>query len=117
MVWGRRRVFVVEAVQSALAATRHGTSRWSSCTTPPRPPRCWTPLREVAGDRLALVPFTEPFNFSRKMNLGVLHASGDRIVLLNDDVEAITDCWLEQLLGPARRTRRGPDRRQALLQQ
>ncbi len=44
-------------------------------------------LRELAGDRLVLVPYDEPFNFSEKMNLGVLHATGDRFVLLNDDVE------------------------------
>ena len=100
MVWGRRRVFVVEAVQSALAATRHADVEVVVVHDTSTPPEVLTALEEVAGDRLTLVPFTEPFNFSRKMNLGVLHATGDRIVLLNDDVEAITEGWLEQLLGP-----------------
>ena len=54
----------------------------------------------MAGDRLVLVPFDAPFNFSTKMNLGVSHASGDRVVFLNDDVEAISHGWLEQLVAP-----------------
>ena len=78
MVWGRRRVFVVEAVQSALAATRARGRRGGRGARHPTPPEVLTALEEVAGDRLTLVPFTEPFNFSRKMNLGVLHATGDR---------------------------------------
>jgi GT2 family glycosyltransferase len=39
------------------------------------------------------------FNFSRKVNLGAFHARGDRIVLLNDDTEIITEDWLEAMLG------------------
>jgi GT2 family glycosyltransferase len=34
------------------------------------------------------------------MNMGVIHATGDRIVLLNDDVEVISDRWLEELVAP-----------------
>ena len=66
----RRRVFVVEAVRSLLATTDHPTSRSSSCTTTPTPAAVLDELREVAGDRLTLVRFAEPFNYSRKMNLG-----------------------------------------------
>ena len=39
------------------------------------------------------------FNFSRKINLGVFHARGDRLVFLNDDTEIITPDWLEAMLG------------------
>jgi O-antigen biosynthesis protein len=99
MVWGRRRVFVVEAVRSVLAATHHENLEVVVVHDTPTPPDVLDSLREVAGEKLRLVPFDEPFNFSRKMNLGVLHTTGERIVLLNDDVEAITDGWLEQLLG------------------
>jgi len=34
------------------------------------------------------------------MNVGCLRASGDRLVFLNDDVEVISDGWLEQLVAP-----------------
>ncbi len=39
------------------------------------------------------------FNFSALMNLGVQHASGEYLVLLNNDTEIITPQWLEYMLG------------------
>ena len=57
-------------------------------------------MREIAGDKLVLVPYMEKFNFSKKMNLGVIASTGDRIVALNDDVQVISDHWLEELVAP-----------------
>ena len=34
------------------------------------------------------------------MNVGSLRATGDRLVFLNDDMEVISDGWLEQLVAP-----------------
>jgi glycosyltransferase involved in cell wall biosynthesis len=53
-------------------------------------------------DRLRLVPYREPFNFARKINLGALQARGDYLILLNDDTEVITPEWIESLLMFAR---------------
>jgi O-antigen biosynthesis protein len=44
------------------------------------------------------VPFTEPFNLTRKINLGASNAKGEQLLLLNDDVEVITPDWIESLL-------------------
>ena len=44
-----------------------------------------------------IVPFHEPFNFSRANNLGVEHATGEIIVLLNNDTEVISPDWIETL--------------------
>jgi GT2 family glycosyltransferase len=66
----------------------------------PTPPAVLDELRDIAGARLVLVPFREPFNYSRKVNFGVLASTGDRLVVLNDDVEVITPEWLDDLLGP-----------------
>jgi GT2 family glycosyltransferase len=100
MVWGARRVFVVDAVRSTLALTRHENLEFVIVHDAGTPSEVLDDLRRVAGDRLRLVPFAEPFNFSRKMNLGVLSSDGDRVVLLNDDVEARSEGWLEQLVAP-----------------
>ncbi|MBD3926647.1 glycosyltransferase [Nocardioides cavernae] len=100
VVHGESRVLVVEAVRSALARTDHDDVEVVVVHDAPTPAYVLDQLREVAGDRLVLVPFDAPFNFSTKMNLGVSHASGDRVVFLNDDVEAISDGWLEQLVAP-----------------
>jgi GT2 family glycosyltransferase len=45
-----------------------------------------------------IVPFPEPFNYSRANNLGVTKARGEYLVLLNNDTEVRTPGWLEELL-------------------
>jgi glycosyltransferase involved in cell wall biosynthesis len=101
LVWGVRRVFVVEAVRSLLAHTEHENLEVVVVYDEPTPDAVMAELRELLGDRLVPVLSTEKkFNFSRKMNLGVVRASGDRIVLLNDDVEVRSDRWLEELVAP-----------------
>jgi len=100
LVWGRRTTLVTGAVRSALAATRHQNLEVVIVYDTPTPPAVLDELRDLAGDRLVLVPYDDPFNYSRKMNLGVLASSGDRIVLLNDDVQVRSEGWLEELVAP-----------------
>lgn len=64
-------------------------------TTTPIPVR--ERLRELAGDRLRLVDFDRPFNFSEKINAGAVRAEGDHLLLLNDDIEVATTDWMERL--------------------
>ncbi len=52
----------------------------------------------VSIPRVRLVEGTEPFNFSSRINRGVLSTRGDYVVLLNDDTEAMTPDWVERLL-------------------
>jgi GT2 family glycosyltransferase len=99
LVWGRRRAMVVEAVRSAVGQTSHADLEVVVVYDEPTPPEVLDELRQIAGERLVLVPFSEKFNYSRKVNLGVLASSGDRIVVLNDDVELRTPEWLDELVG------------------
>lgn len=100
LIWGSRRVMVVEAVRSLLARTRHDNLEIVVVYDEPTPDEVLRELEALAGDKLVLVRFTRPFNYSEKMNVGCLRASGERLVFLNDDVEAISDGWLEQLVAP-----------------
>lgn len=100
MVWGVNKVFVLEAVRTVLEHTRHENLEIVVVHDPPTPPEVLEELRRMAGDKLVLVPFTQPFNYSRKMNVGVLHSTGERLVLLNDDVSVRSDSWLEDLVAP-----------------
>jgi glycosyltransferase involved in cell wall biosynthesis len=50
-----------------------------------------------------VVPFREPFNYSRINNFAVSQAEGDYVVLLNDDTEVISGGWLEAMLEHAQR--------------
>lgn len=100
LIFGQREPMVVRAVASALAMTEHENVEFVVVYDPPTPESVLEQLREVAGDRLVLVPFSKPFNFSEKMNVGCLHATGERLVFLNDDVEVISPRWLENLVAP-----------------
>ena len=51
------------------------------------------------GNRVKLVPFEKPFNFSEKCNFGAIHSSGKVLVFLNDDIEVIDSWWLDHLVG------------------
>jgi len=45
----------------------------------------------------------EPFNFSKKINVGVAASHGEHLLFLNDDVEALDGEWLEALLEHSQR--------------
>ena len=55
-------------------------------------------LGVLAGDRLRVVGYDRPFNFSDKINTGALAGRGEHILLLNDDIEVLTPSWLERLV-------------------
>ena len=59
--------------------------------------------KTLEGDRIRVVSVDIPFNYSRLNNEGVRHSRGDILVLLNDDIEVISDNWLEEMAGQARR--------------
>lgn len=100
LIWGARRIMVVDAVQSLLAKTDHDNVEIVVVYDDPTPQVVLDKLREVAGDKLVLERFTRKFNYSEKMNVGCLRATGERLVFLNDDVEVISQGWLEQLVAP-----------------
>ena len=54
-------------------------------------------LREIAGERLRLVSYDRPFNFSAKINAGAVRSEGEHLLLLNDDIEVVTPSWIERL--------------------
>lgn len=55
-------------------------------------------LRDLAGERLRLVPFSGPFDFSAKINLGAVRSEGKHLLLLNDDVEITVPNWIERMV-------------------
>lgn len=59
--------------------------------------------RRSADGRICLVEYSGDFNYSAVNNLGVSHAGGEYILLLNNDTEVITVNWLEELLMYAQR--------------
>lgn len=55
-------------------------------------------------EKIKIVEYKEQgFNYSRLNNFGVKNATGDYIVLLNNDTEIITGDWIEKMVGNCQR--------------
>jgi GT2 family glycosyltransferase len=63
-------------------------------------PAARTLLSDLARQPMVrVVPFPEPFNWSRAGNIGARHASAGRLLFLNDDTEMQTSGWDRILAG------------------
>lgn len=54
-------------------------------------------------ENINVIKWEKEFNYSAINNFGVKHATGEYILLLNNDVEVITENWLEEMLMHAQR--------------
>lgn len=54
-------------------------------------------------DRVKVLSYDKPFNFSEMNNYAASHARGDYLVLLNNDTEIINGTWMERMLQHAQR--------------
>lgn len=61
------------------------------------------PPQLPSGLPVRIVPYTEPFNYARSINLGAGEALGNYLLLLNDDTEVLRPGWLEAMLEQAQR--------------
>lgn len=62
------------------------------------------PLQRSRDGSIAVITYKGSFNYSAVNNLGVKHALGEYVLLLNNDTEVITVNWLEELLMYAQRS-------------
>lgn len=104
---GADRCMVVEAVRSVCELSTYRNFEFIIVIDDVAPSDTYSEIHAIAGDRVRFVPWSRPFSFSEKMNLGVLHARGEFIVLLNDDVEVISPEWIEAMLGLAQLPKAG----------
>ena len=65
------------------------------------PPAVVEAARQLAGPLLTVVHIEGAFNFSASCNLGAAQSTASHLLFLNDDVEAVTDGWLEAMAGLA----------------
>ncbi|MET0734975.1 MAG: glycosyltransferase [Microbacterium sp.] len=98
---GSDRVLVVEAIRGIVERSTYQNIEFVVVADRETPDDVVSALEELCGDRLRLVLWDAPFNFSAKMNRGAVAARGEYLLLLNDDVEVVTDDWIETLLGLA----------------
>jgi glycosyltransferase involved in cell wall biosynthesis len=101
LIDGRFRTLVTGAVRSIVERSTYTNFEVVAVLDRSTPPAVVVDLQALLGDRFTLVWYDRPFNFSDKVNVGVLAASGSYVVLLNDDTEVISPDWIEALLAPA----------------
>ncbi len=58
-------------------------------------------------NKVRFFDYPMPFNYSAINNFAVQYAKGDHLILLNNDIEIITDDWIEAMLEHSQRTEVG----------
>jgi len=100
-VAGSDRVLVAEAIRGIVERSTYRNLEFVVVCDRETPDAVVADLRDLCGDDLRIVLWDAPFNFSAKMNRGAAAATGEYLLLLNDDVEVVTDDWIESMLGLA----------------
>lgn len=57
----------------------------------------------ASGQRLCIAVWKDGFNYSKLNNFGATYAKGEYFVLLNNDIEIISEDWLEEMLANSQR--------------
>lgn len=60
-------------------------------------------INAIGGQKIRVLPYPHPFNFSAINNFAVSQANGEYLVLLNNDTAIIQENWLDELLNHALR--------------
>lgn len=100
-VGGRTRRLIDVTMRSFIDTTRQLQPEFVLVVDDDVPYDYVDPWQGELGDRLRIVATSPPFNFSAKVNAGIAAASGDVVAIMNDDMSAITDTWLDNLVAAA----------------
>jgi GT2 family glycosyltransferase len=95
---GQDAILVHHCVRSILETSTYDRYEIVCVANASTDPSTLEELRALAGERLRVVPYDQPFNFSAKINLGAAHSEGKHLLLLNDDMEIVTPDWIERMV-------------------
>jgi GT2 family glycosyltransferase len=98
VVRGEDTVLVLHCLKSILATSTYSDYEVVCVADEETDPSMLEELRALGGERLRVVAYDQPFNFSAKINLGAQHSSGEHLLFLNDDMEVLTPDWIERLV-------------------
>ena len=93
--------YLLNAIESIVERSTYTNLEFVIVVDGVAEPSVLNELERLLGDRLVLVPWRKPFNFSEKINAGVVRARGEFVLILNDDVRVLTPDWIESLLALA----------------
>ncbi|PDQ35764.1 MAG: hypothetical protein B5766_04745 [Candidatus Lumbricidophila eiseniae] len=99
VIAGRERTLVVEAVRGIMEHSTYRNIEIVVVADADTPEPVIESLEEICGNSLRLVLWDAPFNFSAKVNRGAAVASGQYLLILNDDVEIVSGDWIDTMVG------------------
>ncbi len=100
-VWGQDRIFIIEFVQSIVEKSTWVNIEFVIVADETTPSVVRRALEGLCGDRLVWVNYDKPFNFSDKITQGREASTGEVLLLLNDDMEVISEDFIMELVGLA----------------
>lgn len=100
-IGGTDRILVVEAVRAIVERSSYRAFELLVVADDETPQVVIDELVALGGDQLRLIRWSDSFNFSAKVNRGAAFASGEYLLLLNDDVDPVSPDWIETMLGLA----------------
>ena len=98
-VWGRTRCFVLDTLADLARRSTYDVHEVILVVDTTTSQALLDDACATIGDRLSVVAMDGPFSFAGKVNLGAAHASGDLLLLLNDDVQIIDEDFLATMVG------------------
>lgn len=90
--------YVVDAVRSIVQKSSYPNLELMIVADNPTPQHVVDEVDQIAGQFVRWVRWSEPFNFSNKMNLGAVCAEGEYLLVLNDDIEVVSADWVERMV-------------------
>ncbi len=96
-IWGIETCLAANAVRSVFERSSYGN--FEIILVHDRTPVLDQELRPLLEDeRVTLVWYDKPFDFSDKCNVGFFASKGEVVLLLNDDIEIESPDWVETLI-------------------
>lgn len=96
-VFGVETCLVINSVESILTKSAYQNFEILVVVDDFTPSAVWEGLRAISDSRLQLIRYDKPFNFASKCNLGAVMATGEYVLMLNDDTEITDEQWLHTL--------------------
>jgi len=92
--------FLKNCIQTILHRTNYSNFEIIGINNGSKQEETFTLMKDLCAvdSRVGFFPFPAPFNYSKINNFGVSLASGEILLLLNNDVEILNSDWLEALL-------------------
>jgi len=98
VIFGSRTTLVENVVESLHSNTDYTNIELVIVADTHTPSSVMGKINQLIGPNFNVVEYSRPFNFSDKCNIGFAHSSGELVLLLNDDIEAIDSEWLATLV-------------------